>query len=56
MDNGAFGIFLIHHGGKHDSLLNIYDEVRGVYKDLYIGMNFLGVPANDAYKALPDTC
>ncbi len=57
MDNGADGIFLIMHGGginKHQGLINIYTEVRKVYPNLYIGLNFLGLPADVAYKMLPE--
>ena len=56
VNNEADGIFLIHHGGEHDNLLIIYEKVRGDNPNLFIGMNFLGVPADVAYKALPDSC
>ena len=56
VDNGADGVFLIHHGGRHDSLLEIYENVRAAFPNLYMGLNFLGVSADAAYKALPDSC
>ena len=51
--NGADGIFLINHAISTDYLLDIYQEVRKKYPDNWIGLNFLGLKAEDAMLVTP---
>lgn len=51
--NGADGIFLINHAVSTQSLLDIYQEVRKVYPNRWIGLNFLGLDAEEAMFATP---
>lgn len=51
--NGADGIFLINHTVSVHSLQEIYREVRKKYPDQWIGLNFLGLEAEEAMAAVP---
>ena len=53
-NNGADGVFLILHGGRHTALIEIYHVVREKFPDLYIGINFLDLSADSAYENLPE--
>lgn len=45
MKNGADGVFLIGHDIRMDDLLVIYSHVRKQHPEIWIGMNFLDLPA-----------
>ena len=51
--NGADGIFLINHSIDTEYLLEIYLAVRAHYPDKWIGLNFLGMDADEAMQFLP---
>ena len=52
--NGADGIFLINHAVSTGMLLNIYQNVRKKYLHNWIGLNFLGLDADEAMQILPE--
>lgn len=52
-DQGADGVFLIHHGGDVMALLLAYAAVRQAHPDWWIGLNFLGLSAWDAVDRAP---
>ncbi len=54
-DNGADGIFLIIYNIQTYKLLEIYDRVRILYPDRYIGLNLLDLGAGSALRQIPRT-
>ena len=52
-ENGADGIFLINHSISSALLLEIYQAVRTMYPDKWIGVNMLELSVKGAMKHLP---
>lgn len=51
-ENGADGVFLIGHTMKCGELLAIYQQVRLLYPEKWIGINFLDIPADRDWSRL----
>lgn len=51
-EEGADGVFLIHHGGDTRELLQIGEKVREAYPHFWIGVNFLGVEPRRVWPLL----
>lgn len=50
VDNGADGVWLIHHADSADVTLKIFERVRHQNPDLWIGVNLLDVSAHVAMR------
>lgn len=51
----ADGVFLISHGFKDkDKLVNLAKDVKDVYPNLWIGVNFLDIESREVFKYLED--
>ena len=46
-NNGADGVFLIGHGPNNTEMCYIYQEVRKYFPNLFIGVNFLDIRAEE---------
>lgn len=53
LDNGAGGVFLIHHSKPYRHLLAVFQVVREDFPEAWIGLNFLDLSPRDAAYALP---
>lgn len=49
---GAAGVFLINHDFEKERLVPIIRQVRETFPALWFGVNFLGVPGDDAFPIL----
>lgn len=49
-DNGAGGIFLIDHRRKYTKLYETYQEVKNIFNNAWIGLNFLDLNPLSAMK------
>lgn len=52
---GADGVFLINHGMPDSSLLDIHDAVAKRHHDWWIGVNCLGMTADETFKTVSPT-
>lgn len=46
LENNADGVFLIGHRVNYTALIDIYEELRKNFPDIWLGINFLDVPTN----------
>ena len=51
-DGGAHGVFLINHDFPPEPFLPIIRQVRSVFPELWLGVNFLAVTGKDAFPVL----
>ena len=54
VEAGADGVFLINHGIWPAQLLDLAEEVRGLFPDLWIGVNVLGWDVDEVSDNLPE--
>lgn len=54
MNAGVAGIFLINHDFSVEKFLPIVRTIRGLYPDLWLGLNFLAVTGEHAFPVLGD--
>lgn len=56
-DAGADGVFLINHGMADEALLDIHEAVADAHHGWWVGVNCLGLSAEQAFKsASPKVC
>ena len=51
-DGGAHGVFLINHDFPPEPFLPIIRQMRSVFPELWLGVNFLAVTGKDAFPVL----
>jgi predicted TIM-barrel enzyme len=51
---GADGVFVINHGVRPSDLIDVANRVHAEFPDMWMGMNLLGVRAEDAFHLLPE--
>lgn len=54
-ENGADGVFLINHAISSQSLFDVYEKVRTVYPNYWIGLNCLDLSTLNAVESAPQT-
>jgi uncharacterized protein len=54
IDNGAGGVFLIHHTQRYPVSREIFSQVRDRYPDLWLGINLLDLSAPEALSLLTE--
>lgn len=52
--NGADGVFLINHDIDSSHLLHCYEQARNRHPSYWIGLNILGLSADDAQRIIPE--
>ena len=52
-ENGAHGVFLINHEFSAQTLLGVYQAVRSVFPNRWIGLNFLDLDPLQALTVVP---
>ncbi|MCK5536162.1 MAG: hypothetical protein KAI79_05000 [Bacteroidales bacterium] len=53
LDSGAHGVFLINHHYLYEHLLEVYNSVRKIFPDAWIGLNFLDLSPYEAMLTTP---
>ena len=53
LDNGADGIFLINHSIRYYELIEIYEEIRKLFSNTWIGINCLDLEPIKVLKKIP---